>query len=264
MLDQPFLDTELIKKRCQQPFRSTMPADHPCNEVVERMMARLSIIKIQPKNILLVEHAPSAFKERLKSQYPAANVICVPCIDTLSGAAENHFDIVILYFSLLWAHEPILLLQQAARCLREEGLFLCASLGPDSGMELRKSFATVSEHVHVHPFSDMHHLGDAMLQCHLSDTVMDCERVVLAYDALETLVEDARDYHVFNAHARRFKGLFTPKQWHALQQAYVAYKANGYYPLTLEVVYGHGWKLASSAQEEQEVSISIDAIQRRS
>ena len=75
---------------------------------------------------------------------------------------------------------------------------------------------------------DMHDIGDCLLGSHFSDPVMDMEIVTMHYQRIEQMLGDLQ---LENANSAEIAKLLNKNC-----------TADGEYPLTFEVVYGHAWK----------------------
>ena len=139
------------------------------------------------------------------------------------------------------------------------------SLGPDTLIELRQSFLPVDHHHHVHPFTDMHDIGDWMKQLHFSDPVVDREEIILAYDSINLIFDDLKELGATNVHQFRQRGLLSKNKWKLMLLNYGQYNTEDYFPVTLEIIYGHGWKVEKNENLEMqnEVFISVDDIKRK-
>jgi len=142
---------------------------------------------------------------------------------------------------LQWCPEPDPVLVEVRRVLRGQGVFLFTTLGPDTLNELRSSWAAVADHDHVHPFIDMHDIGDALIRAGFVEPVMDVERLTLTYEDVRTLMQDLRSIGARNASSERPRGLLGPRRLAAVVQAYERFRRDGRLPATYEVVYGTAW-----------------------
>jgi malonyl-CoA O-methyltransferase len=136
--------------------------------------------------------------------------------------------------ALQWASDPLEVFREFERVLAPDGLVLFSTLGPDTLKELRAAAGAAN----VHPFVDMHDLGDMLIAAGFSAPVMDMEVLVIEYAAGARLLDDLRASGQTNARVDRRRGLSGRR---SLGDALSEFRAA---PLraTFEVVYGHGWK----------------------
>lgn len=241
---------------------SENPANH---EIIDRLLDRLDYIRIQPETILIVGAQVDYAEKKLQSRYPLATLKPAHDFACIQQIENNSQDLVIAHFALLNAQDPLFLLYEFARVLRDEGLLLLTSLGPDTFFELRESFSKVDGYPHTHAFLDMHHIGDRMKQYHFSDPVVDREEMILAYDDLNLFFTDLKNASMKNNHPQRRRSLMTENQWQKMVSHYAHSKTEDYFPVTLEVIYGHGWKVPLLEDNDDlpaEIAISIDSIKR--
>lgn len=230
-------------------------------EITDRLLERLDYIRIQPETILVVGLHLDYPLQQLQKRYPSA---VIKSMQEITAIENNAYDFIVAHFALLATQEPIPLLQAISNMLRDEGLLFFTTLGPDTLFELRDSFSTVDDCVHTHAFLDMHHMGDWMKQLRFSDSVVDREEITAAYDDLNLLFEDLKNSGISHQNPKRRRSLMSQNQLQKMLLHYAQYKTEEYYPVTLEVIYGHGWKVTlPEAENENEVYISIDAIKRR-
>lgn len=257
------IDQKAILKLQQRVERCPLPDDHIYHEIMDRLLARLELIRINPVTILNVGWHPERAAAQLQNHYPTAKITNIPDFSAIKRCESESFDLVIAHFSLLTESEPLYLLREFSRVLSFEGLLLFTSLGPDTFLELRHSFSSVDHQVHVHPFIDMHDVGDWIRALHFDNPVMDREVITLAYDELDLFFEDLKTVGATNVHPARARGLMSRNKWRDMLSHYAKFKTDDYFPATLEVVYGHGWKIKSTeddSQQGQEIAISIDKI----
>jgi malonyl-CoA O-methyltransferase len=230
---------------------SALP-DHPAyQEIMNRLLDRLDYIRIQPKTILIVGAHPLFLIDKLKQRYSESIIIT-------ENAADNAIDLIIATVAMLDEKT----VYDCWRALCDEGLLLFASLGPDTLFELRDAFSKIDACAHTNSFLDMHHMGDWMKKYHFSDPVVDREEMILAYDDLDLFFTDLKNVNVKNSHSMRRRGLMTNHRWQTMLSHYAKHKTEDYFPVTLEVIYGHGWKV-KLPEDSDEIFISVDSIRRR-
>ncbi len=125
--------------------------------------------------------------------------------------------------------------------LARGGLLMFTTLGPDSLTELRDALGPAGVHA-VHPFVDMHDIGDLLVQSGFADPVMEMERLTLTYRDLTALLFELHASGGRTARAGRPPGL-RGRTWRTrLAERYDAFRTEGRLPVTCEIVYGHAWK----------------------
>jgi len=167
---------------------------------------------------------------------------------------------------LLWANmalhlyaQPRALLADWRARLRVGGFLMFSCLGPDTLRELRAVYAACGWPAPSHDFTDMHDWGDMMVEVGFAEPVMDMERITLAYESAERLLQDLRDWGR-NLHTGRFAGC-RGRQWRAalvkaLEQ-HLPRNDAGQMVLTIEVIYGHAYRAAPKVRLEGESAISV-------
>ena len=90
--------------------------------------------------------------------------------------------------------------------------------------------------------------------------------MTIAYESIESLCADLKNSDIKNNHPLRRRSMMSKNQWQKMLSRYAQYKTEDYFPLTLEIVYGQGWKVAQHQKQSalsDEIVISVDHIQRR-
>jgi malonyl-CoA O-methyltransferase len=265
-------------------------ADDPvAAEVDRRMAARLEYVRIDPRWIVGVGCA-AASPGRVGDRYPKAALLRTDAalarvrgararqplaarMRSLIGARSAHFvcadmsalpirsgscGLVWSNLALAWSADPAATLGEWHRVLEVGGLLMFSSYGPDTLKELRAAFGAADPGPHVHPFVDMHDLGDALVASGFADPVMDMDMLTVTYDGVEALVSDLRATGQRNAHAARRRGLTGRRAWARMTDAYRALARDGRVPATFEIVYGHAWKAARRTTADGRAIISVD------
>ncbi|MGH8695884.1 MAG: methyltransferase domain-containing protein, partial [Burkholderiales bacterium] len=161
--------------------------------------------------------------------------------------------------ALAWSADPAATLREWHRVLEIGGLLMFSSYGPDTLKELRAAFAAVDRAFpHVHPFVDMHDLGDALLAAGFADPVMDMELLTVTYAGVPALVDELRSTGQRNAHAARRRGLTGRRAWARMADAYRGLAREGRVPASFEIVYGHAWKVAPRTTADGRAIIRFD------
>ncbi|HEX4918141.1 MAG TPA: methyltransferase domain-containing protein [Limnobacter sp.] len=150
-----------------------------------------------------------------------------------------------MVWSPLWLHaveDPAAMLADWLRVLKPDGAVFFCCFGPDTAQELRPFAQALG--VNMPDFADMHDLGDLMSKSGFSDPVMEMEKLTLTYTTPGGLLAEWRAL-VGNSLLQPTAGLLGKKRYtQALAKLEdLRQNATGRIPLTLELVYGHAWKI---------------------
>ena len=170
--------------------------------------------------------------------------------------ADGSFDLVIANQLLPWIPDPQEVFTDVARVLRTGGCFAFATMGPGSLREVDQAWRAVDDTPHVHPFADMHDIGDGLVRAGLRDPVLDVDRLGISYENTGKLFDDLARAGARNALTERRKSLTGKGRFQAMTELLVSPGDGGRVRLELELVYGHCW----GAGPRQDHSIAkIDA-----
>lgn len=249
------------------------------SEIADRMLQKLDIVKLDPKDVLLIPDFPGAHAEFLSKRFPGF-ALHSAAEGGLSGTdswllkmarkwrsvfrggssvslevfrrtarialPDNSVDLIFSDLLMQDLQDPRLFLKECRRVLREGGLLSFSYFGPDTGKELRSLDNPHQLDLQdlVSPW-DMHDMGDALLGERFSDPVMDMELIKLDYESDVLLLSDATALHLIQTSLAGNQLFELPQQ------------------LTLEVVYGHAWALGKHLAEAQNHIAYIDPNQIR-
>ena len=175
-------------------------------------------------------------------------------------------DLVFSNLMLQWCSDPIVVFQEVSRALKSGGLFIFSSLGPDTLNELRDSWSSVDDSIHVNAFIDMHDLGDALMHSGFEAPVMETEYFKLTYSDVFALMRDLKQLGANNANLGRRHTLTGKGRLQAMIAEYEKSRRENKLPATYEVIYGHAWKRAVSGPavgEVDSVRVPVASITRR-
>ncbi|MBN1378140.1 MAG: malonyl-ACP O-methyltransferase BioC [Gammaproteobacteria bacterium] len=231
-------------------------------EVCGRLTERLSDIEKQAEWILDIGAGTGTSTRALHQQYPNAECVALdfayPMLQHLKQHSEriqkprivcadasnlpfcdSQFDLVFSSLTFQWCHDLAGVFNEVRRVLAPNGLFLFATLGPDTLYELRNSWAAVDDAVHVNHFLDMHHVGDALLHAGFANPVVDVERIVLTQQSVDVLLRDLKALGANTVIGKRRHGLTGHRRLQAMRREYERFRtAEGNLPATFEVVFG--------------------------
>jgi malonyl-CoA O-methyltransferase len=277
------LDPALLRLRANRAAAHYDEADFLAREVARRMDERLDYIRHTPRRILDLGCGTGADLVRLGARYPAAERIGIdfaaamlqrararlaparglwhrlrarhrtaPPALTLLEADARHLPLAAASVSLVWSNltlaaidAPHALFTELHRTLEPGGLLMFSTLGPDTLRELRAALPSRDGGGdHVHHFTDMHDLGDALIKAGFADPVMDMEMLTLTYSTLDLLLADLRGTGATNAAAHRAHRL-SRADWAAARIHYERLRRDGVLPASVEIIQGHAWKAAN-------------------
>ncbi len=168
---------------------------------------------------------------------------------------ERSLDIIFSASTFQWCNDIGAAFQESCRVLKDQGLLLFSSFGPDTLKELRHCFAQVDEHPHVSAFIDMQSLGDGLLASGFQSPVMESETITVEYSDPMQLLKDLQDTGATNHLEQRARGLMTRRRLNDVMREYEKFVLpNGKYPASYEVIYGHGWKQSLVASTQNNVN----------
>ncbi len=290
------LDKRRVRRAFEQAAATYDEAAVLQREVGRRLDERLEYIRIRPRTILDLGCGTGFTGALLRRRYRGAWLLSLDLAPAMLQRARRDlplwrrlgrrdgfvcadaehlpcrpesFDLVVSNLTLQWLNEPEATFAGLRQVLRPGGLFLFTTFGPDTLLELRRSWAAVDQDVHVHAFLDMHDIGDALMRAGFADPVLDVERFTLTYRELRQLMADLKCLGARNTAAGRPRGLTTPARLRRVARAYEAYRRDGLLPATYEVVYGHCWipKATSPARKgprrpPQIASVPLERLRR--
>ncbi|HEY1057190.1 MAG TPA: methyltransferase domain-containing protein [Limnobacter sp.] len=154
-----------------------------------------------------------------------------------------------MVWSPLWLHhvaDPAFQVKEWHRVLKPEGGLFFSLFGPDTAAELAGVAQALG--VPMPDFPDMHDVGDLLSRLGFSDPVMEMEKLTLTYTSPQALLDDWRALmgnNLVGLGGVESTGL---RGKAALTQAFGVLEGlrqndTGRIPLTLELVYGHAWKV---------------------
>ena len=238
--------------------------------VAERLLERLELVCVAPKVVVDAGSGTGGTARQLSKIYKNAHIIQLDLSFGMLRKARSqdsrffskqHFacgdieklplaqNMAELFFSSLmlqWCNDLDVAFSQIKSTLKKQGLFLFATLGPDTLKELRSSWATVDDGVHVNTFMDMHDVGDALVRAGFVEHVMDVENITMTYEDCFSLMKDLKVLGANNADIERCKSLTGKSKIKDMIAAYENFRVEGRLTATYEIVYGHAW---TSSQE---------------
>ncbi|MFK7794116.1 MAG: malonyl-ACP O-methyltransferase BioC [Gammaproteobacteria bacterium] len=245
-------------------------------EILVRLLEKLKLLQRDPVDVLLdIGSGTGLASELLREYYGdsayyaidfawpmlawAKNDSKVNQQYAVCGDAEalpfqnNSLDIIFSASTFQWCNDIGAVFQESCRTLKDQGLLLFSTFGPDTLKELRHCFALVDDHSHVSSFIDIQSLGDGLLASGFGSPVMESEIITVEYSDPMQLLRDLQETGATNHLEQRARGLMTKQRLNSVLEEYKKFVLpNGKYPASYEVIYGHGWKQPTTQNSADE------------
>ncbi|MDX1351413.1 MAG: malonyl-ACP O-methyltransferase BioC [Thiomicrorhabdus sp.] len=185
--------------------------------------------------------------------------------------ADNSVDLIVSNLMLQWCDDLDTVFQEFRRVLRQDGLIMFTTFGPDTLKELRQAWQNVdADYEHVNHFIDMHDIGDALIRSGFGQPVMDMEMFTLTYDKPIGVLKDLKAIGATNANQQRHKGLMGKQRFTKMLNAYEQFRSpiDNKVPASYEVVHGHAWAAQEiikgpNRDKSGHVEISLDEFAKQ-
>ena len=232
----------------------------------DALLERLDDIRIVPDRILDLGAGTGAAARELAVRFRRADVVCLDPVVTLlhrarsrplsapstpwfvAGEAENQpltsdsVDLVVSSLAMPWFDPIDAALAECMRTLRPGGLMLLSTLGTGTLKELSVAWSERSGTNRMHPFVDMHDLGDALVRAGFTDVVMDVERVRFPASDFWGLCRILSRSGGSNVLLTRRRGLTGVETFRAAADRFESNRdAGGVLAVSAEFVFGHAW-----------------------
>ena len=230
------------------------------------LLERLDGIRISPTRILDLGAGTGAVAHALARRFRAADVVWIdPVVGLLHRArtraprwfskhryvaaeaerlplASHSVDLVLSNLAIPWFDPVDDALAECLRILRPGGLLLLNTLGPDTLKELATAWPDRDRTRRMHPFADMHVLGDALVHAGFADVVMDVQRMQFEAPDFRQLCRVLSRSGGSGTLATRRRGLSSPRTFRAAAGRYESFRPpGGALPVSVELVFGHAW-----------------------
>lgn len=282
-ISQQYISKQKIRRAFDRAANSYDDAAVLQKEVCSRLLEKLEYIKLSPQLILDAGVGTGEAVAPLMKRYKKSRLVALDLSERMLAKAlvhgsllrkpelvcadlehlpfcENSFELIFSSLTLQWCNDMPATMEDFLRVLKPGGLLMFSTFGPDTLKELRSCWGQIDDAVHVNEFTDMHDVGDGLLQTGFADPVMEAETITVNYESVDKLMEDLRAIGA-NATAEGGRtGLTTPSVLTKLRRAYDVYRMDMLLPASYEVVYGHAWKPAASQTEKHELRVNITEL----
>ncbi len=281
----PFLDRAAIRRQFGKASASYDRSAILAAQLRRQMIERLDLIAFTPQSVLDLGCGTGHGAKALAARWPKSRVIALDAspamlretgrldeqsrIGKFCAQAESlplpdkSIDLVFSNLMLPWCEDIDSVFAEVARVLRPRGYFSFTTFGPDTLAELRAAWREADDGAHVHPFTDMHDLGDGLVRAGLSEPVLDVTRYTLTYPDVETLMRDLKAIGSQNASTARPRGLTGRRRLRTVTDAYERFRSQGVLPASHEVVFGQAWGAIERDAPDGEFAVPIGNIGRR-
>jgi malonyl-CoA O-methyltransferase len=285
--ESPLLDSRALRRNADRASATYDESAVLQARLREQMIERLGWIAFEPETVVDLGCGTGHGAVALARRWPGARVIALDVAAGMLREAARHdaagrcerlradalavplpdasIDLVFSNLLLPSCEDLDALFAEVRRLLRPRGLFTFTSFGPDTLAELREAWNDVDTATHVHPFTDMHDIGDGLIRAGLVEPVLDVSRYTLTYPDLRTLMRDLKAIGAQNAAAGRPRGLTGLGRLRSVERAYERYRRDGVLPASYEVVFGQAWAAAEANEHgrDGEFAFPVSAIGRR-
>ncbi|MFN3964268.1 MAG: malonyl-ACP O-methyltransferase BioC [Silanimonas lenta] len=155
--------------------------------------------------------------------------------------ADGSLDLVFSNLCLQWVDDLPRALSELRRVLREGGLLVFSTFGPDTLIELREAYARAGIPPPLSPFAAIQQVGDALVAQGFKNPVLERDRFTLTYPDTTALMRDLKAIGATDARVDRPRGLGGRGRHRAVAAAYEPLRHEGRLPSTWEVISAMAW-----------------------
>ncbi len=281
----------LAAAACARDRLARLPAPFIWQEAARRMAERLPLLRMQARRVLDAGCAWGDGLALLHQQYPQAQILGYEPSPLLAQAAARRFarsgwarwfgrqsmvqvqavdaadpeypaqaDVLWSNLYLDWQRDRAPVLAAWRRQLQPEGALFFTTFGPDTLKELAAVCRTIGYDSQPMTFTDMHDLGDELIQAGFADPVMDMELVRMTWASAQAALLELRALGAV-PHAAHAPGLRTPRAWKRLTDALQATAgADGRISLTFELVYGHAFRPRTERAQAGQATFDVEQL----
>jgi malonyl-CoA O-methyltransferase len=155
--------------------------------------------------------------------------------------ADAAFELVFSNLCLQWVADLPRCLGELRRVMREGGLLVFSTFGPDTLVELREAYASAGFAPPLSPFAAIQQVGDALVAQGFRKPVIERDVYTLTYPDTAALMRELQAIGATDARTDRPRGLSGKGRHRAVAAAYEPLRREGVLPSTWEVVTAMAW-----------------------
>lgn len=232
--------------------------------LLRRRYPSAEIVALDQSAVMIARaRAPKSLAARLRALGGGAATRCVQADLSAAALRPGCCDMLWSNLALAWSDDVAATIQGWGRALASGALAMFTTFGPDTLRELAGAFRVGDALPHVHPFIDMHDIGDMLVAAGFAEPVVDMETLTLTYPAPQALLRELRAAGYANVRADRRRTLSGAAGWRRMAAAYAALARDGRVPATFEIVYAHAWKAAPRTAPDGRAIVRFDALAPR-
>jgi len=168
----------------------------------------------------------------------------ISLVEAKDGLAElfhhddSSQDVIVLNLQISWL-DYRQILAECRRILKPEGALYFSAFGPDTLSEVAYIWHQVDTLPHVHPFVDIHLIGDALVKNGFVKSILDADWLTIEYPHVELLLKDLKKEGFTNIIQGRRKTLTGKERFNSFKEI-LWEKCNyeGKLLITFELIFG--------------------------
>ena len=252
-------------------------------EARNALFERLDVVRITPNRILDLGAGTCAVARALVHRFRGAIVVSVDPVVGLLHRAQSRaprwlsrhryvaaeaerlplsscsVDLIVSNLAMPWFDPMEDALSECLRTLRPGGLLMLSTLGPDTLKEFASAWSYQSGARRMHPFPDMHVLGDVLVHAGFADVVMDVQRVQYQVPDFRRLCRILSRSGGSGVLSTRRRGLSSAVRFRNAAGRYESQsRPDGALPVTVELVFGHARAPERARQRSSGVLPRVD------
>lgn len=235
-------------------------------EVESRLLEQLEVLgDKRPLRILDVGSGPGRGSGAMKGRWPKSDVVALDLALPMLRQVPRHtrfwrpvrrvcgeaaqlpfadasFDLIFSSLCLQWVPDLPVALAEFRRVLREDGLLLFSTFGPDTLVELREAYLQAGERQPpLSPFAAIQQVGDALVAAGFRNPVLERDVFTLEYAQVMDLLRELRAIGAGDARVQRPRGLGGKSRQQGMVAAYETLRRDGRLPSSWEVITATAW-----------------------